>query len=460
MSKSDVLQKRLIPTESEARLIASIILDPEMLFLIEESGFDESFVFTQKYQDAYRILRDMVYEGKIPTPMTLNERLEAQGLAPLDVHALLHLMAEIPTAMIAIQEAERIKEAWKLRRAYDIANQLAQSVTTSPEESIPDKIMSAAIELMALPEERSVAVMSGIGAVSRAMQEILEAANRQDDEHNPSWLYWPEHWRSWQTFIRPLRPGLVGAIAAFTGVGKSTYLDIIAEHAARRGQKVLMYLMEDTPEYRALRAIARNARVPLQKIEDGNLTDAEMRKVKTAEDVLKGILNHITYIFAPGTSVAHLESMATRYRMAGNADVVMVDYVDMFRPSPDQGRRNLSEYGRQEEDMVRIKALAGKLSIPILVANQGRKDAESRMTIGHVRGSGARTYTTQLVVILNRPVVESDMWIGDTEIKSGQRTPVVTVDVVKQSRGPTVSFEQWLDGPHYAVYDMESRAIQ
>lgn len=66
---------------------------------------------------------------------------------------------------------------------------------------------------------------------------------------------WP--WGSWNKDVRPLRPGMLGLVAAADGVGKSTMLECIAEHWAKGGLHVVYVHLEDVLDYKMDCRLAR-----------------------------------------------------------------------------------------------------------------------------------------------------------------------------------------------------------
>lgn len=356
---------------------------------------------------------------------------------------------------IALQ-ANTVKRLSWLRRYSDFAFWMVEQVQMRPD---PDDLFAAA-------QEQLQHMLPPTGARSfwygwELLEEHRGELRRRIAEHESGTAVpydWP--WPSWNRMVRPLRAGFVGIIAAADGMGKTSYLEQIAEHwAGNRLQTVYVHL-EDEEMYKADRQLARLARVAIDHIEDGNLTAEERRRIADVEGRRDELGAYLHYYPAAGkdmqTIVRELESRVAE----GSCQAVVFDYLDKVQPTRVQAQlfgNNIWE--RQAADVEALKTFAEKSRVPVLAATQGNKTMQDAGTITRrsIQGSGQKSQKAQLVVILTRDIVpDGGLWDGETKIAdAGEYSPVVKVRIDKQNRGKTGQLQQVIIGRYFSVADME-----
>jgi replicative DNA helicase len=276
---------------------------------------------------------------------------------------------------------------------------------------------------------------------------------------------WP--WASWNQQVRPLREGMLGLIAAADGVGKSTYLECIAEHWAKGGLHVAYVHLEDAESYKKDRRLARWARVPLKDIEDGTLTPEQRVRVDEAQDKIDRFLPTLHYFDAAGMSMSEI-TLELRARVAeGVCQGVVFDYLDKVQPSRAQAKLYGDQiWERQGNDIEMLKTFAEKSKVPVMTASQGNKAMQDTgiQTRKNISGSGAKTQKAQLVAILTREIVGKDgLYDANDELIAapGKYSPFVDVRIDKQNRGETgLTMHQFLIGQFFDIRDMEIQRMQ
>lgn len=450
------IRSEFIHRESEARILGAIILDPDFLMHAQDAGLEPRHFAMPDNGALFAVLRELVLSGEPITPPTVADWLAANRpdlAAAFPVSRLFELADGVVSVMGALADVDHVIQAWRLRRVIDSAVDIVNAARQRDLEAV----QRGALELVSIQgEARGQRPVSGVEAMEAALRERERAASGDLS----SWLTWPEPWASWHEVVQPLPPGMLMNIAASGGVGKSTYLDMIAEHNAARGLHVLIVSLEDSPAYRAARQLARWSGIPLHRIERAPLSVDEERALEWARQQIRGFGERIHFLHAPGANMAYIEAAATRMRILGQCDALMIDYIDLVTASPDQRAGRIFGYEREEDDMRRLKALAERLGIPIVFANQGRKGSENDMSEADIKGSGARYYMAQLVMILQRPRLQDDFFYNGREYPAGARSPIVTVSVPKQNRGGTRRFTQFFDGPVYTVSDVRRQPLE
>lgn len=359
---------------------------------------------------------------------------------------------------VAVRSAVTIHRLAWLRGAGEYAHWLVKELQLNPD---PDELFAAAQERwqMLKPDKRQGATLYGWDTLRftrdqlrQRQQEAAQGLNRRFD--------WPRQWATWNQYVRPLRAGLVGVLAAPDGVGKSTYLEWIAEHWAQRGNKTVLVHLEDDHQYKLDRRLARWSRVPLENIEDGNFTLEQERAITEAEGLIGEWADNLHYTHAPGWSMSDVLTELQKLRDEGQCDCVVLDYID--KCSAD--RRQLQLYGsngqylREGDNMEQLKSVAEKAGIPVFTATQGNKGMQDQgriKTRQDIDGSGKKSQRAQLVIILTRNIVGAGGLYdnGQKIADEGDYSPIATLRIDKQNRGATKTFYQIFRGECYRIGD-------
>jgi replicative DNA helicase len=349
--------------------------------------------------------------------------------------------------------------AW-LRGAGEYAYWLVKALQDLPD---PERLFTEAQERMQAlqPPTKTKRFVYGWETVQTHQGQIdKRIADKAAGVVNP--FLWP--WASWNNVFRPLRAGMVGVIAAPDGMGKSTYLECIAEHWAKGGLHVVYVHLEDELEYKLDRRLARWARVPMQAIEDGELTGEQLAKVRAAQREIDTRCTTLHYYAAPGLSMGEIVRELEAKVAEGVCQVVVLDYLEKVQPSRAQAKLfgdNL--WARQGADVEGLKIFAERHHVPVLTAAQGNKSmqGDGLKTRQSISGSGQKSQLAQFVVILTREIAPKGGQFDDFGVKiadEGEYSPMVDVRVDKQNRGKTgATLRQFLVGQFFDVRDMPSK---
>ncbi len=350
--------------------------------------------------------------------------------------------------------------AW-LRGAGDYAYWLVQKLQERPD---PEQLFAEAQERMQAlqPPAKTRRFVYGWDTVTAHRADIAQrVADKQNGVVSP--FLWP--WPAWNFNVRPLRPGMLGLVAAADGMGKSTYLECIAEHWAKGGLHVVYVHLEDALDYKMDRRLARWARVPLQVIEDGAQDKEQQAQIDRAQANIDRQLPTLHYFDAAGMSAAEITTELKARVAEGVCQAVVLDYLDKMQPSRAQAKLYGDQiWERQSNDVEMLKTFAEKNRLPIMTASQGNKEMQKQTgtrTRKDIAGSGAKTQKAQLVAILTREIVGSEGLKDERGTKladPGEYSPFIDVRIDKQNRGKTgVTMRQFLIGQYFDIRDITLR---
>lgn len=402
------------------------------------------------------------------------------GIEPIDVQAIvaecraLILDRKLKFAIdeqfveaLAIGDVKRaqmygntVKRLGWLRGAGEFAFWLVQELQTRPE---PERLFIEAQERWQhlAPAHENSRFVYGWDTLKMHDAMIRERV-KEREEGIVNGFDWP--WATWNARIRPMRAGFVGILAAPDGTGKTTYLEMVAEHWASRGYHVVYVHLEDELGYKLDRRRARHALVPIDKIEDGNLTAWDSQRITEAGERMSAWAGRLHYYDAAGASMTEIVRELESRVAEGVCQAVVFDYLDKVQPTRAQAQLYGSNtWERQANDMELLKTFAERMHLPVFTATQGNKSMqdEGTRTRRSIQGSGQKSQKAQLVIILTRAIVGAGGLRdakGATIAEEGEYSPIARIRVDKQNRGKTGDFEQVIIGQFFTVRDKQKDA--
>jgi replicative DNA helicase len=381
--------------------------------------------------------RDIRTERKL-TSISLSESMIAETMAA-------------DTSRSRAYAATVKRYAW-LRRAQEFAAWFGGEVADLGD---PDELFAGAQERIQqlAPAQRAANFVYGWDTL-KTHDAMLRERERLFKAGEAVVFDWP--WESWNRFVRPLRAGLLGVVAAPDGIGKSTVLEMVAEHWAGKFAHVVFVHLENDFDYTMNRRLCRWSRVPMAAIEDGNLDGKSWAAIRDAQGRMD--LPTLHYLDAAGWTMAELTAELSIRHSEGVCDAVVIDYLNKVRPSREQARLFSGRpFERQADDAELLKSWAVKHKTPAFTAVQMNKDAQGsgRQTRQNIRGSGEVSEKSQLVIVLTREICEHDELLnGEVVAHKGEYSPLMSVRVDKQNRGRTAEWQMFYNGRHFEVRDV------
>ena len=209
-----------------------------------------------------------------------------------------------------------------------------------------------------------------------------------------------------------LARGEIGVILAPTGVGKSTILTKIANHAFNLGNNVLQIFFEDNPK-----VIQRKHFTLWTKIHPDELSekrDEVIEKVKTIEESMpnKLIMNKL-----PSDTVTILQIKNQIRKMVAEGtkiDMVLLDYIDCVIPE-----KNLGDEWKSEGSVMRgFEAMCHELNLVGWTATQGNRSSISSevVTTDQMGGSIKKAQVGHVIITVAKTLQQKEMKLATIAI--------------------------------------------
>ncbi len=224
-------------------------------------------------------------------------------------------------------------------------------------------------------------------------------------------------------------------IAARPAMGKTAFAMNIAEHVTMDiGKSVAVFSLEMSSQQLVQRILCSRARVDLQRVRNGFLSDRDFPNLTAAASQVAAANMFIDD--TPGLTISELRAKARRMKSQQDIQLIVIDYLQLLRSMSRRAQDN-----RQleiSEISAGIKALAKELALPIIVIAQLNRQPDTRAKEGgrprlsDLRESGSIEQDADLVGLLVRP----EYYETDDEGKQ-ERAGEAELIIAKQRNGPT-----------------------
>ena len=209
-----------------------------------------------------------------------------------------------------------------------------------------------------------------------------------------------------------LAKGEIGVILAPTGVGKSTLLTKIANHAFNLGNNVLQIFFEDNPKI-----IQRKHYTLWTKIHPDELSDKRdevIRKVKEIEDSMS---NKLIMQKLPSDTVTMLQIKSQIRKIIADGtkiDMVLLDYIDCVVPD-----KNLGDEWKSEGSVMRgFESMCHELDLVGWTATQGNRSSISSevVTTDQMGGSIKKAQVGHVIISVAKTLQQKELKLATIAI--------------------------------------------
>lgn len=209
-----------------------------------------------------------------------------------------------------------------------------------------------------------------------------------------------------------LARGEIGVILAPTGVGKSTLLTKISNHAFNLGYNVLQIFFEDNPKI-----IQRKHITLWTKVHPDELTvkkEEVMAKVKEIKDSME---NKLILKKLPSDTVTMLQIKGQIRKMIADGvkiDMVLLDYIDCVVPN-----KNLGDEWKSEGSVMRaFESMCHELDLVGWTATQGNRSSISSevVTTDQMGGSIKKAQVGHVIITVAKTLQQKEMKLATIAI--------------------------------------------
>jgi len=411
--------------ETEKTVLGGILVNNKNLNVVLSIISVEDF-----YKEANRrILKAMISlidKGRPIDLLTLTEELGKSGsLAEVgEVSYLSSLMDGVPKSLNIEYHAQIIKEKALLRRLIMSSSEIISASYEQKEDAdqLLERAQSAIIDVA---EQRIKPGFLRLGMLTEdALKNIGSLRNRQEAVTGI-----PSGFRDLDSITAGFHNSEFIVVAARPSMGKTALCLNISQHVgSHTDYSAGFFSLEMSKEQLSMRMLCSEAKVDLQKVRTGFLSEGEFRELqKSAERISK---SEIYVDESAALNVIEMKAKARRLKMEQNLDILFIDYMQLMRSG---GR---FENRTQEISFISrsLKELAKELQIPVVGISQLSRAPEKGRAqpipqLSDLRESGAIEQDADVVIFIYRP----EVYKPEDETLKG----IADIIIAKQRNGPT-----------------------
>jgi replicative DNA helicase len=385
--------------------------------------------YAPAHQILFNLVAELVDSNKPIDFITLKQALKDR--AQLDEiggpEYLSDLFSFVPSAANADYYIDIIREKYLLRQMIMTCNRVVSDCYDHREEvdALLDRVEQQIFSLTNYNVQIDLRPTKEL--VMDAIQEIEELY-----ENRGSITGLPTGFVELDRMTSGLHPAEMIVIAARPSMGKTAFAMNVAEHVAlHAGKAVAIFSLEMSSQQLVQRLLCSRAKVNLQKVRNGFLSDRDFPSLTAAAGKLAD--SPLLIDDTAGLSISELRAKARRLKAQHDIQLIVIDYLQLLK-----GSSRRSQDNRQleiSEISAGIKALAKELNIPIIVIAQLNRQPELRGNgkprLSDLRESGSIEQDADVVGLL----VRAEYYETDEEAKQEVAGEAELI-IAKQRNGP------------------------
>lgn len=384
---------------AEQCVLGGMLLSPDAIADATDILTVDDF-YRPNHATIYTAICHLYGTGEPADAVTLANHLAQTGdLGRIGGGPYIHdLISTVPTAANVGYYAKIVAEKAGYRRLLYVRDRITNLVASGmPLADAQDTIGQALYE--ATTRSRDGGVVRLRDLLQPTITEIQAAAERHGLQGSPTGLV------DLDRLTHGMAPGHLWIVAGRPGMGKSVCaVDFARSVALGHKRPVVFFTLEMTHTELMLRITAAEARVELQRLHNGGLTEQDWDRINTCYDHVKDA--PLFMGDRADTTLMQIRSTARRIAMReGDLGLVVVDYLQLM-PTIPTGRRDTTRE-REVADLSRgLKLLAKELKVPVVALSQLNRGVEARHdkrpNLSDLRESGALEQDSDVIVLLYR----------------------------------------------------------
>jgi replicative DNA helicase len=406
---------------AEQAVIGSLLIDPRCLPEVAALLRPEDLAL-QINQDIYRAILRLEQRGSPIDAALVREE------AKVSSQYLLEVMQITPTAANVVEYAKLTRDHALRRGLTDLCDRAKARIEGQEDTQVVlSDLLRETADLQ--QEGTSSDLMTSEEAALRFLDHRLRV------ESGEAAAYVPTGYRDLDYLLGGgMLDGGMYILAARPGMGKTTLALNIADRVAKRGGGVLFVSLEMDDEQITAKRLARESGISGSRLlMDPALTDEELHKVARANDAIRCL--PLSLNIRPTATVDEIDRMAHRIQ---GLRLIVIDYLGKI--SPGARGQQISRYEYTTEISGRVKDLARKYKIPVLLLAQLNREVEKRSDhkpqLADLRDTGAVEQDADGVIFLYR-----EAYYGDEERRDRYAPEAIQVSLAKNRHGGVGSCE-------------------
>ncbi len=422
--------------DAERAVIGALLLDNATYDLIGGMLTPDDF-YQAGHADLYRSVTDLLAAGKPADEVTIATESGDVG-APM---YLAQLIEQTPTSANAIAYARIVKDKSISRKLIGIGSDIAREAKTEPPKEVIADASQRLFDLGSTQNDRRV--VTAADAMRMAMKRIEYAY-----AHKGEVTGFRTGFDAIDGVIGGLQPTNMYVIGARPSMGKTALLlDMLKRASMRHGHRCALFELEMSTEQLAMRMIANESRVDLQRLNMGMIGETDWARLARGASEISAAPLH--FDDTAGTTLGDLRRSIRRIIAThGKVDIVAIDYLQLMTAEKrsDNREREISEFSRG------CKKIAKDFNVAVIALSQLNRDCEKRQDkrpmMADLRESGAIEQDADAIAFLYRDEVYNE----DTDQRG-----IAEVIFAKNRHGPIGTVKLHWDKERQRFDSLEER---
>lgn len=443
--------------EAEQALLGAILVNNEALHYLGDQLRPHHF-----YEPVHQRIFDAILKfhdrGQIANPVTLKHFFDHdQALADIGGGQYLAKLAGAALSVINVSDFSQM--------IYDLA--LKRELIGVGEEVVntayDNKIDAPAMELLEAAEQK-LFELSAEGERESGFKSlrysVADAIKRTEHAYKNSGrvVGVSTGFDDLNAMLGGLQASDLVILAGRPSMGKTALATNVAYNAAKYFQEqaekdgaktdpksVGFFSLEMSSEQLATRVLAGAARLSSSKLINGHLQGDEFASLVRASNELSRMPFHIDE--TPALSISALRSRARRLKRTQNVGLIIVDYLQLVRPSSSASMNNRVQ--EVSEITQGLKAIAKELNVPVVALSQLSRAVEQREDkrplLSDLRESGSIEQDADVVMFIYReeyyigrqmPSMDDEKKMSEWQSRMDRVMNVSEVIIAKHRNGP------------------------
>lgn len=407
--------------DAERGVLGAVLIDNEAIH-IALGELDADSFYMGAHQLIFKAMTELAKEQQPVDTVTVSSRLRTEGnLDKIGGLSTLVLLSEfVPTAANIEHYAAIVRKKYMLRRLIEVSSEVAREAYGSTDA---EGLVDAA-------EKRIFDLSTGRGAqglvqINEPLRETFKRIEKLSAQKKAvtgvgTGIY------ELDKKTAGLQPSDLVIVAGRPSMGKTAFALGIALHAGTKDKhSVAVFSLEMSKESLVQRMLCSDGRIDATRMRTGALEGGDWGKLGSSA----GRLSEAKIFIDDTGSISLMEVRSRCRRLAAEhgLDMIMIDYLQLMRGSPDAQSREqeISEISRG------LKALAKDLNVPVVALSQLNRGVESRVDkrpgLADLRESGAIEQDADVIMFVYR----DEAYNPETEHKG-----IAEIIIGKQRNGP------------------------
>src|SRR3954449_1979946 len=412
---------RMPPQDSDAEqsVLGSMLISKDAIADVNEQIGGADF-YRPAEETICAAIVDLYGRGEPADPVTVSAELHRRGeLQKVGGAPYLHtLSASVPIAANAGYYATIVREKAILRRLVDAGTKIAQ-MGYAGEGDVDSTVDVAQQEIYAIGEKRQQEDYAPLSAIMEATLDEIEAISSNDGTTGGV----PTGFADLDELVNGFSGGQMIIVAARPAVGKSTLaLDFCRAASIHNNLTSVIFSLEMSKSEITMRLLSAEAKIPLNNIRKGPMTDDDWNKLGPKMGQVSGAPMFIDD--SPNMTMMEIRAKARRLKQRHDLKLIVIDYMQLMSSGKKVESRQLevSEFSRN------IKLLAKELELPIIALSQLNRGPEQRgdkrPMMSDLRESGCLSADTRLM----RADDNTEITLGELMECGARDIPVWSLD--------------------------------